>query len=614
MKTKPIYNLRKRNYILLFLMCFLIRIALFGFFVIYEDLFLSIWNCVSWIAYAVLLVFILRKKPTMGMLVFFQSEVLLSSVVHNLLLGWGFGFSLYGVAMILTFFYLRFQEDDHEGILKTIIRQSVVSYCVIIASNLVGYKYNMTSNISDEILAVVHFTNTIVCVIAIIVVCAKFFSLASGMQMDLKKNNEKLTEMAYYDSVTGCYNRRGFHAAAYDMLHLHKDMQYSIVLSDIRDFKLINDIFGYEVGDKVLKYQAELIQGQITSNSVLGRLSGDKFALLVPSERFEEQLFLASINKMSRTYSTNRYQLHMHLGVYEITDIEEPVGTMCDKAVYAINTIKDDLGKQIAYYDKEAMNLQLKKQELLSELDYALEHDQIKMFLQPQTDSRGNLLGAEALVRWIHPEKGMIPPCDFIEYFESTGVIYKLDMHIWEKAAEKIAEWEEQGIDAYISINISQKDFYYIDVHQTINTIAELHGIDRSKLRLEITESTFSEDQDEIQRSIKKLHEKGFLIEIDDFGSGYSSLRFLKDVDADVLKIDRGFLQESSHADRGQSILKSVIALSKEIEMNVIAEGVETIDQVDLVADMGCECFQGFYFSKPLPVEEFEAKYFNIES
>jgi len=612
METKPVFTVKKKYYLILFLICFLIRFLLSGFFAFYKDWFLCGWNAISFSFYGFLFIYTHKKSPDKNMLYLFQLEVLLSTICHNLRLGWGFGFSLYSVAMIVSFFYLRYQEDDTDKLVFPIVRQAIIIYLVTMLSSFINHQYNKTS-ISNDILACIHFINLMICIGAIIVVCAMFFYLAKHMQENLKDSNNELKKMAYYDPVTECYNRNGFYEVAYEIIHQNKDMQYAIILSDIKDFKLINDIFGYEVGDKVLQTQAKLINAYLTKKSVLGRLGGDKFALLMPKANFHAEQFEANISQMRRTYSTNRYQLHMHLGVYVIEDIEEPIGKMCDKAAYAISTIKDDRSKILAYYDQDILHNQLRKQQLLNELDQALDKEQIKMYLQPQTTCDGKLLGAEALVRWEHPEFGMIPPGEFIEYFENSGVIYKLDMYIWEKAAEKIKEWSDRGIDAYISVNISQKDFYYIDVKQAIFNISEMYGINKNRLRLEITESTFSEDQDEIKDAISKLHEKGFLIEIDDFGSGYSSLRFLKDVDADVLKIDRGFIQETSNAtdiNRGQNILKSVIQLSKEINMNVIAEGVETKNQVDLVHEMGCNCFQGFYFSKPIPVDEFENMYF----
>ena len=187
-----------------------------------------------------------------------------------------------------------------------------------------------------------------------------------------------------------------------------------------------------------------------------------------------------------------------------------------------------------------------------------------------------------------------------------------MDRYIWEEAAKKLKEWKEQGRDQYyISINISAKDFCYIDVYKVLQEIVAFYQIDRNKLHIEITETAFAEQQEVVQIAIRNLHDAGYVIEIDDFGSGYSSLKFLKDVSAHVVKIDREFLKETSNMERGREILKSIIQLTKSIDMMVIAEGVETKEQLDMLVEMGCEWFQGYYFSKPLPVSEFEAIYYS---
>mgnify|MGYP000078184194 len=232
------------------------------------------------------------------------------------------------------------------------------------------------------------------------------------------------------------------------------------------------------------------------------------------------------------------------------------------------------------------------------------------MYLQPQVKRDGAAKGAEALVRWVHPSRGILTPYAFIDILENAGLIYKLDLYIWEKAAQKLAEWKEKGYGSYhISVNISTKDFYIIDIYETFTGLINKYGIAASNLHLEITETTLMTDFEKNMNIIHKLQGVGFRVEIDDFGSGYSSLNMLKDISADVLKIDMGFLRKSENEVKGQDILESIITLAGKIGMDVITEGVETKKQLDMLTMMGCHEFQGYYFSKPVPVSEFEEKY-----
>ena len=213
-------------------------------------------------------------------------------------------------------------------------------------------------------------------------------------------------------------------------------------------------------------------------------------------------------------------------------------------------------------------------------------------------------------VEWQHPDKGLLAPGVFIDVLEKTGFVYRLDRYMWDKAVKQLAEWKKRGINDYhISVNISTKDFYLIDVYETFVGLVEKYDIDPKLLKLEITETALMSDFNKNMVIIKRLQKYGFDIEIDDFGSGYSSLNMLKDISADVLKIDMGFLRASENEVKGQDILESIIGLANKLGMRVITEGVEKKTQVDMLYDMGCKMFQGYYFSKPIPVDEFEKKY-----
>ena len=296
--------------------------------------------------------------------------------------------------------------------------------------------------------------------------------------------------------------------------------------------------------------------------------------------------------------------------MYDINDLEEPVSIMCDKANLASETIKNEYKSNIAYYTERLFESSIEERRIIGEFERAISNNEFEMYLQPQVDSSGNLYGAEALVRWQHPERGLLSPAIFIDVLEKTGFIYKLDRYMWDKAAKKLGEWKQEGKDQYhISVNISTKDFYLVDVYETFVGLVDKYDIDPVNLNIEITETTLMSDFDKNMGIIRLLQNYGFNIEIDDFGSGYSSLNMLKDISADVLKIDMGFLRASENEAKGLDILESIITLAGKLGMKVITEGVETKKQLYMLVEMGCDMYQGYYFSKPIPVDEFEKKY-----
>lgn len=419
----------------------------------------------------------------------------------------------------------------------------------------------------------------------------------------------KLEYRLNYDSLTKAYNRYGFYKNAQKLIKEHTDTEYCLILSDIKSFKLINEIYGENIADKILIDEVNIIRQKMKGNSVLGRLNGDIIAMVIPKEYLSEKEFSDMIKLLSDRYSNKNFRLHIYLGVYYIKDVNETIRQMVDKVSLVIMKSKGNMSNYILYYDENSYRNDIFKQQLIGEFETALNENQFCMYLQPQTDKDGNMLGAEALIRWNHPNMGLIMPGAFIECFEDAGLIYRLDNYIWEEAAKQLKIWKGSGYNYYISVNISAKDFYHIDVYQTFKNLVSKYGIDTDKLHIEITETALSEDKQAAHKTIERLHDEGFIIEIDDFGSGYSSFNFLKDVCADVIKIDRVFLKKSSHEERGEQILRSIISLSHDIGMDVITEGVENVDQLSMLAKMNCDWFQGYYFSKPIAVGDFEEKY-----
>lgn len=437
-----------------------------------------------------------------------------------------------------------------------------------------------------------------------------FLNLIDNTEKHIAFEKEKY--LATHDTLTGLYNKNYFAKKTSEILNENPNKEWLLICSNIKDFKLVNDLFGLEKGNEVLKMEADLLKTQCGEGSVYGRTGGDKFAICIPKEEFKEQDFMDAIQTMGHAFNNDLYHLHIYVGVYEITDRNEEVSIMCDKANLAIKALGENYDKSIAYYNDTIFHDTVAEKQLVGDFDKALAEKQFCMYLQPQVTSEGKLLGAEALVRWQHPKRGLIFPGDFIEVFEKTGLIYRLDRFVWELAVQKLAQWQKDGRDdLYISVNISTKDFYYMDVYETITSLVETYKIIPSTLKLEITETAIMTGTAGELEMIERFRKSGFQVEIDDFGSGYSSFNTLKDMDVDVLKIDMGFLRTTrpERIERSMSIINTIISLTKTLGLSVITEGVETKEQIDKLTRMGCGIYQGYYFSKPIPVGQFEDTY-----
>ncbi len=414
---------------------------------------------------------------------------------------------------------------------------------------------------------------------------------------------------ATHDLLTGIYNEQYFAEKVAQMLP-SAGKPYVMITSDIKDFKLVNDMLGKQQGDDILKMHAKLFRQEAKEGDLYCHLSVDRFAFCMPKERFTEGKFIRAMDHLTDAFANEYFRLQIHMGVYEITDVSEPVTVMLDKCKLAINTIKSDYTRHVAYFDRALLQKDLQNKLLINEFDQALKMGQIQIYLQGQTLADGSLLGAEALARWLHPVRGVIAPNKFIPALESAGLIHKLDLYIWELAARQLACWKKKGRDDLsISVNISVQDQFYLDVYETFTGLVEKYDIDPHRLKLEITESLFVSEMENHKQMLVRLQAYGFEIEIDDFGSGYSSLNILKDIKADVIKIDMGFLRETVNVERSRSILCALVQLIGQLHMDVITEGVETEVQVKELVQMGCQHFQGYYFCQPMPVDQFEEKY-----
>ncbi|MGP1407799.1 putative bifunctional diguanylate cyclase/phosphodiesterase, partial [Selenomonas sp.] len=426
------------------------------------------------------------------------------------------------------------------------------------------------------------------------------------------ESEEESAELSWpRDKLTGLYDREGFYGAVREELDYGMKGGHYIICSNIKDFKLVNELMGEEKGNEILKSLAEFFSDLAMDSGAAGRLHGDHFAAYVDKERFTEHDLREGLELLSRTFDSSMFKLSIHLGIYEIQEVQMPIAVMCDRAHLALSLVHSENGNKVEFYNDALMERTLREKEILGSFDDGILERQLAVYLQPQVSAEGELLGAEALVRWNHPEKGILAPGQFIGILENAGQIHRLDQYVWEEAAAILKSWqgtEKEGLT--ISVNISVNDMLHLDIYQTVTDIVKRYGIDPKHLKLEITETALMGDIDKYRKLIARLQGAGFEVEIDDFGSGYSSLSMLKDIEADILKIDMGFLRQTGNAKRSSVILNAVIAMAKWLGMRVITEGVETKEQVEHLRSLGCDMFQGYFFAKPMPVAEFEAKYF----
>lgn len=428
---------------------------------------------------------------------------------------------------------------------------------------------------------------------------------------DKTQEDEELRKQKYlasHDILTGIYNKDYFLRVAADRIQKDLTTKYVLICTDITKFSLINDLFGEKIADGVIKRLADELRTKLPEGSIYGRLYADRFAMLFPKKFLDEKMLIGIADAINMDDREFVYTIKMCFGIYEIVNRTVPVSIMCDRAQASISSIKEDYRKYVAYYNEESLESIKKEQEMISKLDEALANKEITIFLQPIVKNDGTVVGAEALARWIHPKRGLIPPGVFIPVFEKRNLIVKMDYYIWEQACALLAQWEKEGKDWFVSVNISTKDIYFLDIFDVFTNLVAKYKIAAEKIRLEITESAVAQDVATVTELITRLQRIGFIVEIDDFGSGYSSLNMLKDFPADVLKIDMKFLSRADEDKRSKAILRSVISLAKNLGMDVITEGVETQEQARFLTEEKCDMFQGYYFAKPMPVDEFVEK------
>lgn len=432
---------------------------------------------------------------------------------------------------------------------------------------------------------------------------------------DITEDQRELKREMYnatHDSLTGFYTKEYLFEKINKRLKKDTDTDYMIGYMEIANIKVINDVFGSKFADLTIKKASELILEGINKKSLYGRLSDDAFGILIDKEDFYNKPVDDKLSTFKVNDGNLEHHVRIHYGVYDIgKDDEIDVPLFFDSARLATTTIRDNYQDVVVFYDDKLRNEIIHNQLISNQVHEAIKSNQIRPYLQPIVDSQGLLAGAEALVRWIHPEEGFMNPGAFIPVFERNGFIAEVDRHMWKCACEILADWKKRGIEAFISINISPKDFYLMDVVKELTTLTQKYEIDPVKLRVEITETVMANDSINMIDIVKQIRDQGFIVEMDDFGSGYSSLNLLKDMNIDLIKIDMMFLRDSERNMKVWPIIKNIINMATDLGIDTLTEGVETAKQFEYLFSDGCKLYQGYYFSKPVPLEDFEKQWFD---
>lgn len=422
----------------------------------------------------------------------------------------------------------------------------------------------------------------------------------------LERRNPGKTEK---NKLTGLFARIPFFTQTEAFLRVNETAagKYCLVAIDIEHFKLFNEWYGQVAGDKLLReIGAHLNKMRQEFGGIAGYMGGDDFVIVLPNDEKVLENLKCRITGFVRAYGGHTGFLPA-FGFYVIDDISLSASQMYDRAILAQETVKGNYAVRCAYYSSDMKTRLENNHVLLAEVQAGLERDEFIYYLQPKCNlNTGKIVGLESLVRWKHPEKGIVAPGYFIPVMESNGLITELDMKVWEQVCQTLQDWIKSGHKVIpISVNVSSVDIYAIDVVEHFKNLVRKYGLPPEYVELEITESAYVEEYKVITGVAEALRNAGFTVLMDDFGSGYSSLNMLKDVNVDVLKIDMKFLKmDENTMDKGMGILEAVTRMANIMGLRMIAEGVETEDQINYLLNMGCIYGQGYFFYKPLPVEE----------
>lgn len=448
-----------------------------------------------------------------------------------------------------------------------------------------------------------------------LVVVFLFISIILRQRAFHLENEEKMRRMIDHDPLTGAYSLNGFRKRVEELLREHPDIPYMISYNNIKDFKFINDSLGWEAGDEILKYWVSKSLEVLSDEEAMGRIDADHMAVLrriggdEQMNADDEMVF-----RSMRNFFIDRgkeIKVRLCSGIYVLTPEDYQnidVARMLDYARVAEKRVQDDTQDGYEFYNETQWEKGRRDADIVSRLPVAIESGELQVWYQPQVDyAEGRIIGAEALCRWKHAKLGFISPGEFIPALEEAGLILDLDRFVWDRVCQDLKRWNDAGERKVVSVNLSRCNLNgRIDLPMHFSNLVKKYDIEPSQLNIEITETAYVQDSEFLIKTTQELKEKGFNVEMDDFGSGYSSLNMLKDVPVDRVKLDLRFLAKSRNPKMGQIIISYMIKMIADLGMGIIAEGVETKEQAESLKQHGCIEMQGFYFYRPMPSKDFE--------
>ena len=435
-----------------------------------------------------------------------------------------------------------------------------------------------------------------------------FLLLRSANMEKTERAKQKLITATEFDGLTGLYSKSYFYEYADLMYQEHPERPMDAILLNIEKFHSVNAINGRVFGNQVLKELGREINSFLAENyGIAGHSESDHFGIYCAHLEDCHTLLDRLQEKLDRM-STNA-SIHLRMGIMPWQAGMEPA-QMFENARVACSKARENAREHLVIYDDKVREREAFENRLLNDLRNAVENNELEVYYQPKYDIRTDppkMISAEALVRWRHPELGMISPGEFIPLLERNSQISVVDRYVWNMAARQIAAWKEKyGITIPVSVNLSRVDVFDLTLESTLDMLIKENQLNRGDLKLEVTESACTENPDQVIDLIKRLRKKGFEVEMDDFGSGYSSLNMLSSMPIDILKMDRSFVSRIEYEEKDQHLIELILGIARNLKVPVIAEGVETETQLQLLKEMGCELVQGYFFSRPLPAQEFE--------
>ena len=435
---------------------------------------------------------------------------------------------------------------------------------------------------------------------------AIFLQVSNIIELKENAENGSLSEL---DTLTGLYTRQAFFRHAEKIISENPDFNFIICISELDGIKLLNEKDGKQAGDSKLKAVANFLRNVGDPCLLAGRFGGDQFvALFRQDDEFEKNISMDDVNDvLVSSPSEGMEEIRIKFAIYENVEHDVPVSVICDRALLALQTIRGKYGKRMAKYEESLLIEHERKERIEECMREALANNQFRVYYQPKHDANtGELTGAEALIRWEHPEYGFMSPGEFIPIFEDNGFITEVDNFVWKKTCENLHKWIEKGLNVVpISINASKLDFLRPDFFDKLNKASNEMDVPSGLLHIEVTESLFSDQIEELVDILSKCQENGYKIELDDFGSGYSSLNTLSILPLDVVKMDMSLVKAITDF-KSMRVFSACINLARSLGLKTVSEGVETKEQMWAIRELGGDVIQGYYYSKPLSEEDFE--------